>query len=135
MPGARRRACARAICKLITQLGKRRLAECQARWLNHDHPRLQTRAVWKKPEREKLYEIAERHNATDWRSIATELGVRRHLRSALTLQTNRTPADCLRVWRQRPVDKIAWSKHEDALLREGVALFGENWQSGPSSPL
>lgn len=59
-----------------SQLGNRRPAECQARWLNHDHPRLQTKAMWKKAEREKLYEIAERHNATDWRSIATELAVR-----------------------------------------------------------
>lgn len=103
-----------------TQLKGRKATDCQAQWLNKEHPvlkKLGMDAAWKKDERTRLLQIVEEHGPYDWREIANRLG------------TNRTPAACLGAWRNRSVDKIMFTQEDDDNLKLAIKLFGENWQT------
>ncbi|GAA5974137.1 hypothetical protein JCM21900_005960, partial [Sporobolomyces salmonicolor] len=97
-------------------VSRRSALECKMQWLQHDHPRLNFKK-WSKDETAKLLEIVEQHDGRDWVAIAEEVG------------NNRTAWDCVRQYRRRPGQRSEWSKAQDEKLREGVRLYGENWQA------
>lgn len=45
------------------------------------------------------------------------------------MQTGRNAAECLRRYRGRPGQRRDWTAEEETLLKEGVKMFGMNWQS------
>lgn len=127
----------------MPQIPRRTAIECRIQWLQNDHPSI-NKVKWTKVEQANLNRIAEEHGCRDWVGIAQELGVRRCcsplFRSSrimiadfslrLFLQTQRTASDCLKQYRRRSGTRQVWTAEEDAILREAVDKFGENWQSG-----
>ncbi|GAA5844550.1 hypothetical protein JCM11251_001630 [Rhodosporidiobolus azoricus] len=107
--------------RIALVVDRRTPTECRIQYTQRDHPLLNHPNVvkWTEGEKQRLYEVAEKFGGRDWMAIAEEHG------------TNRTPADCLRVWRRRPgQNKFAgFTKEDDEKIKEGVRLFGENWQA------
>ncbi|GAA5987796.1 hypothetical protein JCM11641_004932 [Rhodosporidiobolus odoratus] len=97
---------------------RRTPTEIRIQWTQKDHPLLTPQSIkWSQKEKEKLTEAIEEYGGQDWAGIAKAVG------------TNRTAADCLRQWRRRPQQKEPLTRaEEDELIKEGVALYGENWQ-------
>ncbi|GAA5865724.1 hypothetical protein JCM1840_003233 [Sporobolomyces johnsonii] len=102
--------------KIALVVSRRSALECKMQWLQHDHPLLNFKK-WSKDETAKLLEIVEQHEGRDWVAIAEEAG------------NNRTTWDCVKQYRRRPGQRAEWSKAQDEKLREGVRLYGENWQA------
>ncbi|KAG0150038.1 hypothetical protein CROQUDRAFT_130986 [Cronartium quercuum f. sp. fusiforme G11] len=90
--------------------------ECRIQWNQKQHPNL-NKSKWTPEEIDRLYEIAKRRNERDWSSIATELG------------TRRTAAECVKQYRIVTQERREWSESDDLLLREGVSMYGQNWQA------
>jgi hypothetical protein len=77
--------------------------------------------AWNDEEQLKLLKIIETIGPYNWPIIAEMLG------------TNRTPVDCLRVYRKSYIHNATknneWSKEEDLILNEAVSKFGtDSWQ-------
>lgn len=111
---------------------RRSALDCKIQWLQQDHPSLSF-SKWTNPSLQRLYAIVESYQSSPsgsqghWQSIADELADHPDEEG-----TRRTAAECLRMWRKRGGQKKDWSEEQDETLRQAVARFGENWQSGGS---
>lgn len=115
-----------------TQIPRRSASDCRTQWLQHDHPSLAF-GKWSKPSLSRLYAIVERLGEVgQWVAISEELA-----REDGEKGDKRTPAECLRMWRRRLGQKKEFTKEEDEAVKQGVAMFGENWQASEllASPL
>ncbi|GAB2269943.1 hypothetical protein Dimus_004861 [Dionaea muscipula] len=99
-------------------------AECEARWLNFEDPLLSF-ASWTTLDDKKLLRTVEQKGIHNWIDIA------------VSLQTNRTPFQCLARYQRSlnaSIIKSSWTADEDDLLRSAVDDFGEsNWQAVASA--
>ncbi|KAF9361536.1 Myb-like DNA-binding domain protein [Mortierella sp. AD094] len=97
----------------------RSASECLIRWTGHDHPGI-NKTGWSRDELDKLDELVEKYQERNWIQIA------------LDLDTNRTGAECFKMYQMRKTkvySRAPWSQEEDNILIEAVRLFGEqNWQ-------
>ncbi|XVF12614.1 hypothetical protein REPUB_Repub08aG0134200 [Reevesia pubescens] len=99
-------------------------AECETRWLNHEDP-LINRNPWTAEEDKNLLHIVQDKGIGNWFDIA------------VSLESNRTPFQCLARY-QRSLNacilKREWTEEEDDQLRIAVEVFGEcDWQSVASA--
>ncbi|KAF9396680.1 Myb-like DNA-binding domain protein [Mortierella sp. AD011] len=97
----------------------RSASECLIRWTGHDHPGI-NKAAWSRSELDKLDKLARKHQERNWIQIA------------LDLDTNRTGAECFKMYQTRKTkvySRAPWTPEENSILTEAVRLFGEqNWQ-------
>jgi hypothetical protein len=92
--------------------------DCKVQWTIHSHPMI-NKSSWSSEESKELLEIAQKHYARDWVSIAQKLG------------TNRTAIECFMHY-QRHLNKehvqIQWSTQDDEMLKLAVKMYGTtNW--------
>ncbi|KAF9510630.1 hypothetical protein BS47DRAFT_1407510, partial [Hydnum rufescens UP504] len=73
---------------------------------------------WTAQEDAELHKAISEHGNRNWRAVA------------VTLSTNRTPAQCATRYRASlnpAIKRGSWTPEEDALLKQAVALYGTSW--------
>jgi len=124
--------------------GGRTAKECEIKWLGDRHPSI-NHAQWSQPETNKCRDLVDAYRAehghgvtVDWVWIAKELKVTSGTRKPLqirnwglftTVQTNRSPLDCMRHGTVRKTH--VWTPESDNALLEAINVYGlNNWLLG-----
>jgi myb proto-oncogene protein len=105
--------------RVAQMVGGRSAGDCMSHWTMTAHPRV-NKGPWTNDEDVQLVKLAKEYKERNWCGIAEQL------------QTNRTPVACLARYHgklNRNFTRKDWTKEEDKLLREAVAVYGESsWQ-------